>query len=462
MKQLRSRKGVTLIELLVVMGVITLLATLALNSVKGLLSDRKVKQAGRLVEQYLESAKVRAITTGRPVAVFLDRAQIQPDAAGNAVPQNYTATRLSMGEVFPPYRGDVVNAKGSLWDFPFDTLAPERVGDGHADQVRFFPADVFSGFGIPGGEPGFVSVGDLIEFEGVNRRFLIENVTTVNNSDGGVQFAVTFFNPPAPNVYNSALAVNGVRPGDRPNYIPDYSREMPALPLPNAFNSLAEPFADTPSVSLVPRTEVGFRIYRRPTKSMVGAVTLPRGTCIDLYASGLGLRDSASSGSAMNALTYTPPSARNAAFGNVDAFTPSSFNRVGIAFDPAGKPTLMFADENLDNGAATFNGVAQFEIASKLQLLVGRTDQVNAVLSRPTEADRDAAFSNVLDPGNTWVTLNPQTGLITSSPVAAVNQAMVDAWTAARTDAQRNQIYRNAVAQARSMSSRGVRDASNN
>ncbi len=164
----------------------------------------------------------------------------------------------------------------------------------------------------------------------------------------------------------------------------------------------------------------------------------------------------------MNALTYTPPSARNAAFGNADAFTPSSFNRVGIAFDPTGKPTLMFADENLDSGAATFNGVAQFEITSKLQLLVGRTDQVNAVLSRPTEADRDATFSNVLDPGNTWVTLNPQTGLITSSPVAAVNQAMVDAWTAARTDAQRNEIYRNAVAQARSMSSRGVRDASNN
>ena len=474
MKQLRSRKGVTLIELLVVMGIITLLATLALNSVKGLLSDRKVKQAGRLVEQYLESAKVRAITTGRPVAVFLDRVQIQPDAAGDAVPQNYTATRLSMGEVFPPYRGDVVNAKGSLWDIHFDDLGPAphpRQGDRHADQVRFYPADVFSGLGIPSGEPGFVSEGDLIEFEGVNRRFVIESIDEVpiSGGSGAVQWAVSFRNLPAPNWYNSAMAAGGYVPGSAKFLPAAHSTEMPVVPLPSAAHTLVNPdpslpnyLAPTPLPTLVPHVEVGFRIYRRPTKSMVGAVTLPRGTCIDLFASGLGLRDSASSGSAINALTYIPPSARSAAFGNADSFTPSSFNRIGIAFDPTGKPTVMFADENLDNGAATFNGVAQFEIASKLQLLVGRTDQVNAVLSRPTESDRDAAFSNVLDSGNTWVTLNPQTGLITSSPVAAVNQAMVDAWTAATTDAQRNLIYRNALAEARSMSSRGVRDASNN
>ena len=48
------RSAVTLVELLIVMGILTILATLALTTVKGLLRDQKVTQAARLVEQYIE------------------------------------------------------------------------------------------------------------------------------------------------------------------------------------------------------------------------------------------------------------------------------------------------------------------------------------------------------------------------------------------------------------------------
>ena len=76
------RRGVTLVELLIVMGVLTILATLSLTTVKGLLKDQKISQAGRLVEQYFESARIRALTNGRPVAVFLERVDLTGDASG--------------------------------------------------------------------------------------------------------------------------------------------------------------------------------------------------------------------------------------------------------------------------------------------------------------------------------------------------------------------------------------------
>ena len=115
----------TLVELLIVMAVLTILATMALTTLKGLLKDQKVTQAARLAQQYIETAKIRAITSGRPVAVFLERVSLNGDSLnpGAPRPENYMATRLSIGEVFPPYIGDVDSAEGALWDVDMKSRA---------------------------------------------------------------------------------------------------------------------------------------------------------------------------------------------------------------------------------------------------------------------------------------------------------------------------------------------------
>ncbi|MEM7475443.1 MAG: hypothetical protein AAF483_10665, partial [Planctomycetota bacterium] len=142
---------------------------------------------------------------------------------------------------------------------------------------------------------------------------------------------------------------------------------------------------------------------------------------------------------------------------------PSSYNRVGVVFDASGKPSLMFADESLNNGSSpVFTGVLNYELDSKFHVLIGRTDQVNAILSKPSPADRDSPLSNVLDSSNNWVTLNPLTGLVSSAAVAEVPEVVVESWVN-ETDADaKAAIYRRAVSQARAFATSGVRDASNN
>lgn len=466
---LPKRTGVTLIELLIVVGLLTILATISLTSVKGLLKDQKVTQAARLVEQYVQTAKIRAITNGRPVAVFLERAQLngQPDPTNPTgppvfpAPGNYTATRLSIGEVFPPYSGDVIGATGTLWDVDMtsNSASPTppgvvtasdiaaRFADGFADQIRFTQTDVFSGFGDGTvANQGFISPGDGIQFEGVNRVFVIERIDPVQGSVPP-EVAVTFFNPPAPAAYNPIYAASAPDP-----LLPSVSTQAPMLPVNYAQSPvLAGIFQATPTTTAPEQTT--FRVFRKPTKSLVGAITLPRGTCVDLFASGVG-----SAGSAADGVSpfYTAVAPAAPAIANGLSVNRSSFSRVALVFDATGKPAGMFRDDKIVTPAGTTTDFSSFGIPSKLYLMVGRTDQVLLgadALVVPADGETDQVRSNVLDPANTWISINPLTGLVSSSPVNGVADADLNAAVA------NGNNYGSVVSIARTLANVGVNNA---
>lgn len=370
------RCGVTLIELLIVMGILTILATISLGTVKGLLKDQKISQAARLVEQYMESARVRALVSGRPVAVFLERVALTGD--GGAVPANFTSTRLSIGEVFPPYSGDTLGARGVLQDLN---------GDGHAEHIAFVPIDVVSGFGITGLD-GFIQPEDTIEFDGYDGRFRTGAPSIVAG-----QMVVPFANQPANRRAPISLPVNVNHP-----------------------------------------PQVGFKIYRRPTKSLVGAITLPRGTCIDLSASGLGPR-SAGAGelTAVSPFSLSPTAAGSVAPGGAGPQTPASYSRIAIMFSGEGRLANVLTETRLAPAAAV---VREVDASQILYLMVGRTDQVvpgdtfnlaqltQSLLTRSAPSDADPVRSNLLDSANIWISCNPFTGELKSAPVAEVSDAI--------------------------------------
>ena len=64
---------------------------------------------------------------------------------------------------------------------------------------------------------------------------------------------------------------------------------------------------------------------------------------------------------------------------------------------------------------SVFIGGQPLPQASKIYLLVGRINQINAAnpFKRPTQSDRDGA--NLPDLANTWFTINPKTGHIRNS-----------------------------------------------
>ncbi len=447
-----NRKAFTLVELLVVISIATILATLSLTTLQGLLKDQKISQSVRLARQYFETARTRAMATGRPVALFLERASPEGDGSGLPVVANHTVTRMSIGEVFPPYTGEVSLATATLWDTPVGapTVSTRALTDGFADQARFLLAEVVTAFGTST-TPGMASIGDTIEFVGNTQRFVIESIDFI-----GGEVAITFFNPSS--TYDSLLAakIQSGSPTDT-KFEVGYSGREPTI---RTINTLSSMLAPTPLITPTP-IGVEFRIYRKPSKSLVGAITMPRGTCIDLTVSGIGPRSSAWDVDSPFHLTVAPSSTVNGTLKR------SSYSRIAVVFNPEGRVNGIYQDNRIVGTGtpevAAGGSYVPFGLSTKLYFMVGRTEQVipDAPLTAPAVGERGDALGNLMDTANTRISINPFTGLIESSPVAVVSDATRTAAQVAFTSGNQAAIAKavqDAVQESRRFSAMGVND----
>ena len=187
-----------------------------------------------------------------------------------------------------------------------------------ANRIVFEGQDavnVASGFGYVSGNTlveGFIRENDFIEIEGSNALFLIGDFTTPTLADGSGRIIVPFSNSE-----NAAFAVGAAR-----SMLPDQ------LPLTTTGNHRRR-----------------FKIYRQPTKSLVGMVSLPRGTCVDLSQSGLGSQDS---GANAGYFAYQDAAASTNA-------SPSDFGRIGVVFDSHGRLAYLVDEHSLRVDAGNNN-----------------------------------------------------------------------------------------------------------
>lgn len=364
-------RAFTLVELLVVLGIIVILAAIALPTVKNLLQDQKITQAARAVQGYFESARGRALASGRPVAVIFERLPFS--SAGTVGTDLYrtnsTCVRLSMGEVFPPYEGDWAGATATLIGSPYATAAQIDV----AQAASLMDTSV-----NPPVSSGLVSLGDAIQFSDRQQAFaIIRDPFVVMNALGQPLVQIDFANPPS----LSGLA-------------------------------LVEPTWQTVGTPLAAGAKVRFRIHRKPSKSMTGGIILPRGTCIDL----------AFSGSGTLGREFAPDQIQGSSTAASDSFGP-----VFIVFGERGTVELAYYQGRVGNSVTALQvlptGIYHF--------LIGRTEQVPSPLPLPgdmlapdagagVESDRDDFKSNLMDPGNVWVSINPFSGAIYTSQVTGV------------------------------------------
>ncbi|MFV2068846.1 MAG: Tfp pilus assembly protein FimT/FimU, partial [Pirellulales bacterium] len=77
----RSRRGLTLIELLVVIIIMSMLVATVIPTMVSTIDSRRIREAARMVSAYLSAARSRAIKTGRPVGVIIQRMENQRGAA---------------------------------------------------------------------------------------------------------------------------------------------------------------------------------------------------------------------------------------------------------------------------------------------------------------------------------------------------------------------------------------------
>ena len=226
-----------------------------------------MREAARLVSSYISSAKARAIETGRPAGVMIQR--YSPATIGSAsagaitLPQH--ANTLVMVEVPPMYAGDTLTSTAvtapltmSLtWSGVTYTTTPFAC-------LTSLPYDV--------AWQGLIRVGDMIRFGYQGRWYTI--IGTGIQSGGGTSWQLDpTYQPGSVITPQPSTSYSAGPPATAPWVLlaTDGSRAMPPPPPPSAA---------TPGYP--------YQILRQPTKSAVQPLQLPEDVVVDLSNSGVG------------------------------------------------------------------------------------------------------------------------------------------------------------------------------
>ncbi len=379
--------GFTLVELLIAISIITVLAAIALPTLKNSLREQRLSRSAGLIQQYIEEARARAIGSGRPAGVVLERF-----GAEDAVNRSQV-TRLRICTSPPQYVGDFGGAT-SLVNRVYTTSPPppqkpETFVEFYFDEkVNLLLDSAANGYN------NSIQIGDyiLLGQEQVPRRI----VSMVPYDPG---------NPPMTPPTPLQVTVRLVEPG-MPNLIVRSGLQLP------------------------------FTIVRQPTISYAAPLELVDNTVIDLLYSGVGPFGTTFSPltmeSSFDATTSYDPSAST-------AFSTAArdYMQVWIVFNPDGSLARIYMGQpNSTDVIVPFS----FAPLSDVHLLVGRTGQVRPDLLLSEE---NGEIPNLLDDQAIWITINRMSG---STSSAANDVAAVAPITGAASQAQ----VENAVLSARS------------
>ena len=298
--RVECRRAVTLLELLVVIGILMLLIGVAIPTMQPALESRRIREAARAVNVYCGAARNRALETGRPCGVVIQRVEGLADCSD----------QLKQAEEPPSYAGEsLFSVAGN-----FQVNANNNIATLSAD---------FSGLA-----PDKVHVGDLVQLNGQGPFYTITgvggtNLTMQTDVSGGL-----------------LLPWNGG-----------------SLPVP-------------------------YEIFRRPTLTMANPLQLPSTTVIDLRDSGT---DDA------------PQWLKSSGPGDEEII---------IMFSPNGSVHRVYL------------GGQPIAVTQPIYLLVGRREQMLIQQPGNPGTDPDELLLNYQILSNLWVTLNPQTGLVTCTQMA--------------------------------------------
>jgi type II secretory pathway pseudopilin PulG len=351
--------GMTLVELLVVIVLVTTLVTTVIPIISPGGDDKRLREASRNLNAYLQGAQARAIETGRPFGVAFQRLSADTErGADNAV-----CIRAEYVEVPPHYSGfsptsAVRIARSTLYNPPGNNTldGPDEVG---TVWVQFVQRGT-TATGMPPGwcgdltPPQFFRPGDTLEVQG--RRYTLQN--NQGSPDPSAVAAGGYF--PANTGTNTALMLLATPEGTPPSLPPSM---LPALPtaFDNAGNEIA---ATSTPTSPFWTTPTPYRIYRQPVPAGGEPLEMPGSVALDLQSS-----------------VFT---------NGVRVFQPTyaTFNTSTNDFNPLTTPVMvLFSPEgNIDRVHGLFDPNGNFlppqSVTSTLALCVGRRELIPP---KPTE-----------------------------------------------------------------------------
>jgi len=383
-----ARRGVTLVELLVVVGVMLILATITIPAMRPLTEGRRIREAARAINVYFGRARSRAIESGRPCGVMLERLERQPDAC----------VVLRQAEVPPPYSGDLMGAK--LWVRQRPDTPPLLLLSVHVGQL----AD------------NLVRRGDSVQLNNQGPWYTIVDYPEPSGSD--LDFPV---HPITQFIDFSGIPTGtSITDGDTDGWIDSHY-----LAIQLSSDGVAALPWSAPFVSLDPNAHsYPFQILRQPVASAGAPLQLSRGAVIDLAASGLDRQrpfqlvdPDAPDNPPLNPLPLPVP---------LDVTDPIQRPKswpVFVMFSPTGSIDSVYqyrlsydATGNVIGGAYGARRAVE-----PIHLLVGKWERIPQQPGLGSQTDD--GLLNWRDATNLWLAINPQTGLVT---VAELSTYYVD------------------------------------
>lgn len=446
------RRGTTLLELLVVVLIILSITALTIPVVAPAVQGRRTREAARMFATFLNAARNRAIETGRPAGVWLERMPAYPEVVSN----------IFMAEVPPPYSGDFADSQVAAF-------VVNRSGQSQAVRGFSNPTDqdwwnivvpktrttlMIDAWANPDPlEQGIVREGDLIKLEGRDELFTLKVVETTVDGDNGAGGNRKWWylargrngNTPEGGYYGGAEAfdADGNRRIEWFDNATNKGRNYRIWTCDSIIGTYNANGVATPNRA---RPGLRYQIFRQPSKMLSGGIKLPEGIVLDLNFSGM------SDGELMR-ITGTSQTAPVAGYNNPpfhprrdsvdttfcpywgDAIYPLDRTPVILVFSPGGLLDRVYchrigvaASGVAANSSWNYQAVAPtgtvFFLAGKLDKVY--PDEQYRVNQTPDENYAIQAKKNWLDLENLWVTIDPISGLISSSMVDDIAETAAD------------------------------------
>ncbi|QDT06024.1 hypothetical protein K227x_44310 [Rubripirellula lacrimiformis] len=373
------RSALTLIELMVALAVISILAGIALPTVKATLEGQKLNRAAQLLQSAIEEGRARAIAGGGGGGIIIDR------VGGMNISDRCESTQIRFATVSDPYTGDApnsavligVNNGGTLADYTDDTIS-----------IWFGPSAIqakrsLNDFQTNPKAQSLINIGDYVQLD-----------------DGGLQVRIVDMGAGSVATRNSAgMTAAHIADAATTNWVwMEVERQEPQLNLTRFVGQ-----------------NKSFSITRSPRPAIAMPVELPRGTSIDLTGSGIGRFGNQFSPMAIDGNYIDTASAPF-----LSTASPTNYQSIYVLFGRRGEVSRVL-------GGGYVSGVLQLveiPVTGDLFFLVGERGQVKTDPGEQLE-DQDSnplgdgakdGTTPILSQDSLWVAIKARTGDVIASP----------------------------------------------
>ncbi|MCE9604731.1 MAG: hypothetical protein K8U03_07485 [Planctomycetia bacterium] len=411
-----------MMELMVVILILLSVTAVSIPLVTPALSGRQVREGARMVSTFFNAARNRAIETGRPAGVWIERMPSMREAAST----------MYYAEIPPLYSGDFLDSQVELFNVngtPNGDVISGALFKGESTDPTC--KDCWN-IVVPRGRTTFnsdawaspdpkdqqiVRPGDLIQIEGSDLRIPLKSVR--------INFGSTSVSTQTTHLWWYLYRGRNCNAGPDGTYSDErrIGGEWVINWFDRAYSVGRDVVRSTTNFPMNPGvTGLKYKIYRQPVKLQAGSVKLPEGIVIDLGFSAITNGTTTDPG-----IPFHPRSEIASPYYGAEA-VPQDETPVILVFSPGGHVERLYFRMKENNAGTTnlqwvWGGNEPF---GQIHFLIGKLEKIlkdEYFSSGYTATDNFniQVKKNWLDLENIWVNVNPQTGFISTSLIDELN-----------------------------------------